>query len=171
MLTETTVQILTRDFAHVFDVRVRSSKNTHGVPFGIGWYEYYADRNTGEKYKVHCSDGVYSGKSAHTNDDLRWLEQCYNAIIARTHNETKAGQTTIYISRNEGAIMNNFTHAKWLESEVGKLDGKQSNIYLLEGGFVGMCRGIPVVCDLKREDALPPRMEASPTPQKIEETL
>ena len=155
-----------RHHADVFDLRVEGQKQTHGVGFGneyiggcsgIGWYEYYRDRNTSEVYKVHCSDGVNGGKDAYTDKDMGWRQDCYDAIIARTHTETKTGQTVIYVSRNEWVIMNEFIHAVWLESAEGKHDGKQSKENALEGGFIGMCRGIPVVCDLNREDILPPR--------------
>ena len=166
MTTATAVEISSRRFADVFDLRVEGDEQVHGVNFsrhaiggayGIGWYEYFVDAKTDEKYIVHCSDGVNGGKDAHTDEDCKWRHDCYLTIIARTHAETKTGQTAIYISRNEWVIMQGFMHCMWLESEEGKRDGEQSKEDALNGGFVGMCRGIPVVCDLKREDMLPPR--------------
>lgn len=164
--TATAVQIPSRNYADVFDLQVEGDEKTHGVGAGadyiggysgIGWYQYFIDRNTGEKYKVHCSDGVNGGKDAYTYKDTKWRHDCYSAIIERTHAETKTGQTVVYISRNEWVIMRGFMHRVWLESEEGKHDGEQSNENALLGGFVGMCRGIPVVCDLNRGDMLPPR--------------
>lgn len=166
MQTAIAVEIPSRHRADVFDLRVEGNEQSHGVNpsrdaiggyYGIGWYEYFIDRNTGEKYKVHCSDGVYGGNDAYTNKDCEWRQKCYCAIIERTHAETKTGQTVVYISRNEWVIMEGFIHCTWLESEEGKHNGEQSKENVLLGGFVGMCRGIPVVCDINREDMLPPR--------------
>ena len=166
MPTATAVEIPSRGYADVFDLRIEGDGKTHGVGAGsqyiggysgMGWYEYFIDRNTGEKYKVHCSDGVNGGKDAHTDKDCKWRHDCYLAIIERTHAETKTGQTVVYISRNEWVIMQGFDHGKWLETAEGLRDGEQSKENVIEGGFIGMCRGIPVVCDLKRVDKLPPR--------------
>lgn len=166
MATAAVVEISLRQFADIFDLRVDGDEQVHGVnhsreaiggSFGIGWYEYFIDAKTGEKYQVHCSDGVCGGKDAHTDKDREWREKCYCAIIERTHAETKTGQTAIYVSRNEWVIMQGFMHCTWLETAEGKRDGEQSKENALEGGFIGMCRGIPVICDLNREDMLPPR--------------
>lgn len=161
-----TKEVPSRHRADVFDLRVEGPKETHGVGFGneyiggcsgIGWWEYFRDMKTGEVYKVHCSDGVNGGNDSYTDKDMMYRRRCFDAIVARTHAETKTGQTVIYVSKNEWIIMDNHAHYSWLESAEGKRDGEQSKENALEGGFIGMCRGIPVVCDLKRKDMLPPR--------------
>lgn len=166
MPTANAVEVPSRGYANVFDLRVKGDEKTHGVGpgsqyiggySGMGWYNFFVDHKTGEKYKVHCWDGVNGGKDAYSDKDEEWRHKCYEAIIARTHAETKTGQTVVCISRNEWVVMQGFIHCTWLESEEGKRDGEQSKEDALNGGFVGMCRGIPVVCDLKREDMLPPR--------------
>lgn len=160
------VEIPSRHRADVFDLRVEGDGKTHGVGAGseyiggysgMGWYEYFIDRNTGEKYKVHCSDGVDGGNDAHTYKDRQWMHDSYLAIIERTHAETKTGQTAVYVSRNEWVIMRGFIHCVWLESEEGKHDGEQSKENVIEGGLIGVSHGIPVICDPKREDMLPTR--------------
>ena len=41
---------------------VRPSPDAIGGYYGIGWHEFFRDRNTGEVYKVRCTDGVYGGR-------------------------------------------------------------------------------------------------------------
>jgi hypothetical protein len=165
----TTQPVPGRPFADVFDLRVEGPSERHGVSLGseyiggyggIGWYEYFRDAITGEIYRVHCSDGVDGGKDAHSDQDGAWLGKCYSAIVKRCHLEASLGHSEIYISRNERTIMQDMTHSVWLESSPKKNDGEQSRDGL-EGGLVGHCHGIPVICDLAREDDLPPRMEES----------
>ena len=64
----------TRDWATPGDKSVRASEDNSrgwdpspdaiGGYYGIQWWEHYEDAKTGEKYRVHCYDGVYGGKSA-----------------------------------------------------------------------------------------------------------
>jgi hypothetical protein len=50
--------------------------------------------------------------------------------------------------------MRRFTHYMWLESASGANDGQDSKEGL-EGGLVGHCHGVPVICDLSQKDDLP----------------
>ena len=156
-----------RRYAGVFDLRIREEVETatHGVDpspdaiggyYGMGWYERYEDADTGEVYEVHCTDGVNGGKSARLPGDEEWLSQCYWAIVERSQRDAKIGCRQINLSLNELKVMRGFTHAVWLQSEEGKTDGQQSETGL-NGGLVGHCRGVPVMCDLKQEDNLPLR--------------
>lgn len=158
-----------RSYAGVFDLRVEGPTETRsqgynpeyiGGSSGISWYEYFEDAATGEIYKVYCSDGVNYSKESRSPRDAVWLHDCYDAIVARCAAQARAHAPTdespIFISRNERVIMQGFTHAKWLASLDDKSDGKQSNEGL-DGGFVGHCRGVPVICDLTLKDQLPPR--------------
>lgn len=158
-------EITSRSRAHIFDLRIEGpeenravnpSSDAIGGAYGVGWSEYFVDRNTGEIYKVHCSDGVYGGRDSHTNEDLAWMNTIYNAIVKRSHEAAASGAAEVRISRNERTIMQNFVHTHWLESAPNKRDGKKSNEGL-EGGLVGHCHGIPVICDPEQEDNLPPR--------------
>ena len=163
-----------RTFAGVFDLRVEGDENAHGVGqsndaiggfYGVGWYEYFKDAETGQVYRVHCSDGVNGGKGAHSDTDENWLNAIHYAIVARCHKEAKSGATEIRISRNERVVMQGFDHRFWLKSSEGACDGQQSNDGL-EGGLVGHCLGVPVICDMDQEDNFSPR----PTePQTAEE--
>jgi len=161
-----------RRWAGVFDFPVEGENTTHGVDpssdaiegyYGLGWHEYFRDARTGEVYRVRCSDGVNGGKGAYSDDDARWRNAIYNAIVARCHEAARDGATEIRISRNERAVMQGFTHAVWLESSERAADGKQSNDGL-EGGLVGHCLGVPVVCDLDLKDNLPPQPQLQPQP-------
>ena len=76
-MNATTKSLDNRRYAHPFDRPVKSDSATHGVSpspdaiggyYGIGWYQTFRDHLTGELYRVHCSDGVNGGKSAHTDE-------------------------------------------------------------------------------------------------------
>ena len=161
-----TKELLSRRYAGVFDLPVEGPTEERSAgPFsseyiggaaGIGWSEYFQDSETGVTYKVRCSDGVYGGKASRSDGDLKWLDACYHAIIARCFAEVEAGHLSILISLNERRLMQGFAHVVWLESSPGAADGKQSSEGL-SGGPVGHCRGVPIHCDPKREDQLPPR--------------
>jgi hypothetical protein len=156
--------IPSRHRANMFDIPVKGDGSTHGVDasseaiggyYSMGWYKHFKDAETGEVYRVHCSDGVYGGNGSYTNEDERWRQVIYYALVARCHELAKSGVSEIRISRNERVCMQGFTHVVWLESEDGLCDGKQSQDGL-EGGFVGHCLGIPIICDLDQEDDYPP---------------
>jgi len=157
-------QISSRHRAGMFDLPIKGDPNTHGVDsspeaiggyYGVGWYEYFVDAKTREVYRVHCSDGVNGGNGAYTNEDERWRSAIYYDVIRRCHEAAKSGATEICISRNERICMEKFVHAVWLESEEGQHDGKQS-VDGIEGGFVGHCHGVPLICDLDQKDDFPP---------------
>lgn len=155
-----------RSFAGVFDVKIGNSETQgHGPDSdaiggfrGMGWYDYYRDAETGEEYQVYCWDGVDGGTIGLTDADEAWAQRCYEEILRRTHALTEAGAAKVRISRNERALMQRYTHATWLRSGPGKFDGKQSQDGL-EGGLVGYCDGVPIICDLEQEDNLPPRAQ------------
>jgi len=166
-----------RPYAGVFDLRVNGLVQHNSGPYdpdyiggssGINWWEYFEDAETGEIYKVYCCDGVNYSKDALSPDDTEWLHECYDAIVARCAAQARTqgptDQSPMYVSRNERAIMQSFSHTKWLASLDDKCDGKQSNEGL-EGGFVGYCRGIPVICDLARKDQLSPRKQRENDPE------
>jgi len=159
-----------RRWAGVFDLPVQGDESTHGVDpspdaiggcYGIGWYEYFKDANTGEVYRVHCSDGVNGGKDAYSEKDACWRYDIHDAIVTRCHEAAKNSMAEVRISRNERVVMQGFTHARWLESSKGACDGEQSSNGL-EGGLVGRCCGIPVICDLNQGDNFPPRPQSQP---------
>ncbi len=152
-------------FAHPFDRRVKvdGDEQTHGVDaspdaigghYGMGWYEAFRCHKTGQIYKVHCSDGVNGGKSAHNGRDLKWLEVMRDRIISRTRNQ-RIGP--IKISVHEWAIMLHFSFSSWLDllpGEEFKTVG-DSNRHLDEG-LIGTINGVDVVVDPGFKDDLPP---------------
>ncbi len=147
-------------YAGIFDLRVDGPANERAEDFSpdaisgafaMGWDEYFRDTTTGEIYCVHASDGVNGGKSIYTPADERRRELYYRSIIERTHGQAARGAGEILISRNERALMQGFIHSGWLDEAS---DGKQSKDGL-EGGLVGHCHGVPVICDLVRADELP----------------
>jgi len=155
-----------RTYAGPFDITIEFDTGTHGVGaspdaiggyYGLGWEEYFRDAKTGELYKVHCSDGEYGGKSAHRDSDLVWLQRCYEAIVARTHELAAAGVAEICISVNELRVMGVHTHCHWLESAPKKADGKRVDVSA-ESGVIGYCRGVPVIVDPNKDDELPHRL-------------
>ena len=164
-MTTATVEAKSRHYAHVLDIQVPVPANTHGVSpssdaiggyYGIGWYSYFRDGNTGEIYKVHESDGVHGGKGAYRDAEEKWRHDIYyNVLIPRFRKVAADGGTEITISRNERVAIQGFTHAVLLESEEGKADGKQSDAGL-EGGLVGRYHGIPVMCEVNQDEVLAP---------------
>jgi hypothetical protein len=161
-----TTHIPSRRYAGIFDIPadtgdmstygVRPSNDAIGGCYGIRWYQYYQDAQTGEIYRVHCHDGEYGGKLAYNDEDETYRLKCYRAIVNWCHKLVQDGESEIRMSRNEVAVMQNMTHNEWLETEPGKRDGKYSRNDL-SGGLVGYCRGIPIICDLTLEDDLPER--------------
>ncbi len=159
-------EIPNRPFAGVFDLPTSGPSKEHGVDpgsdyiggyGGVGWYQYYIDSQTGETYSVRCTDGVNGGRGPYSESDQQWRHRCYWAIIQRSRREATSGKSEIRISRNERAIMQDVTHRFWLESGPDKRDGVQSEEGL-NGGFVGHCYGVPVICDLEKEDVFPPKI-------------
>lgn len=155
-----------RTFAGLFDLSTDGPTNDHGVCpgseyiggyGGVGWYQYYTDAKTGEVYSVRCTDGVNGGRGPRSDANEEWLTRCYYEVISRCHREAKLGKTEIRISRNERAVMHGMTHDRWLASAPGLMDGVQSKEGL-DGGFVGHSHGVPVICDLEKEDEFPPRI-------------
>lgn len=149
-----------RRFAHVLDLRVDGPSEPHQCQFGsefIGgcggaaWYEYFRDRSTGETYRVRCFDGVNNTKGSFSEVDEARLNRCYFSIIARCHAQADGGAQEVRISLNELIIMRRFTHQEWLESAPGARDGVDSKEGL-DGGQVGHCHGVTVVCDLTLKD-------------------
>jgi len=162
----TATEVLTRGHAGVFDLRTEGPSENRGCcpgseyiggSGGVSWYEYFVDSKTGETYRVSCWDGVEGGKSAHSERDEEWLGRCFAEVVTRCHQEADSGKTEIRISRNERAVMQGKVHKLWLESAPGKFDGEQSTEGL-SGGFVGYSHGVPVICDLEKEDLFPPRI-------------
>jgi hypothetical protein len=157
-----TKEVASRNFAGVFDIPIsesdaygiQESNEAIGGHYGIAWKEYFRDAGTGEVYSVHCRDGVHGGKGAYSDKDEEWRQACYYAIIERSHQEAGSGATVIKISRNERILMQGLTHKKWLETAKESHDGQQSQNGL-DGGSVGECWGIPIICDLQQEDNLP----------------
>jgi hypothetical protein len=163
--TQPAKQLPTRSHAGVFDIRMPSPSETHGLNpcseaiggyFSMGWYEHFQDAETGELYSVHCWDGVNGGKLAHSWADEEWLQQCYHALLSEFREAERTGAPLIRISRHERTIMLNFTQAILLESSERKADGPETRDGL-EGGQVGRFHGIPVICDLTVDDHLPKR--------------
>ena len=160
-------QMEQRRFAGVFDLRVGTSDSHSYGSFGyeyisgssaVGWWEFYQDSQTGVVYKVHCWDGMDGGKDAHTDQDNAWLTKCYRTITERCRAESQTGQTVILLSRNEWVIMASLAHQGWLDLEPGEKYARQRKAEEgLDDGFIGMCGGVPVVCDQTAEDRLPPR--------------
>lgn len=143
-----------REHAGVFDIPIGQKDAGGSNP--IYWYEFFEDYDTGEIYYVHCWDGEFSSKEPHSWKDHEWLNRsCYQAIVERCHRQTaEPSRSEIRISGHERAIMQNFTHSRWLESSEGAGDGKESKDGI-KGGLVGYCHGIPIICDRDQADDLP----------------
>lgn len=157
-MKEAPKEIPTRTWAGIFDFRVEGPTNQRdenhspdaiGGAYAIGWDDYFQDAKTGEVYCVHASDGVNGGKSTYSHADEQYRETCYRAIVKRTRDQAASGVSEIRISRNERALMDGFIHTGWLDEGQSK-EG-------CEGGFVGHCKGVPVICDLESADDLPAR--------------
>jgi hypothetical protein len=159
-------RLLTRQFAHPFDrpVKTPNDNETHGVGRnsdaiggynGIGWYETFRDRKSGELYRVRCSDGVNGGKSAHTDEDCGWIERCRREIIKRTKHEAESGVNSISISSEEWAVMLNFTFTLWLDNVQGQKSSTVGDLNChLDDGQIGTINGVPVIVVPSLEDGL-----------------
>ncbi len=155
-------KICERTYAHPFDRPMKTDDDkTHGVGrnseaiggyTGIGWYETFRDYMTGELFRVHCTDGVNGGKSAHTDGKLGWMVSCRDEIIKRTKHEAESGVDQIRISSPEWAVMLKFTFFLWLDTVEGqefKTVG-DSNCHI-DYGQIGTINGVPVVVDPELE--------------------
>ncbi|MBU1034439.1 hypothetical protein KKF59_03105 [Patescibacteria group bacterium] len=151
-----------RGYAGIFDRYIPAPADTHGVHassdaiggyYGIGWTEVYRDFESGELYRVRCSDGVYGGKGSYKDADEEYLERLYHHIVART--KAEAGADRILLSPREWSVMLNRTHAYWLDLKDGQrfADGDRSK----DEGVIGSIKGIPVVVDATCSDNLPSR--------------
>ncbi len=152
--------VVTRIYAHPFDRPVEGLVDRHGVSpsldavggcYGMGWYSYFLDHTTGERFRVHCSDGVYGGKDAYPDHVLEWMEERYLAIKKRTIAEAVAGVREIRISTPEWHIMLTRIHVGWLDGED---TAKKCGHRMLDVGQIGTCRGIPVILDPQMENPL-----------------
>ena len=152
-----------RHYAHPLDKTVDGPAEEHGVGpnrnaiggcEGIGWYEYFEDRQTREVYRVHCSDGVNGGKDPHSPQATRWLNEQYRFIIDRTQKEARSGQHEIVkISNDEWSIMSRFTHAAWFDPEPYKKYAKDADKNLKKGK-IGTINGVPIVIDPEMKSPL-----------------
>jgi len=156
-----TSSLESRDYADALDRPVKSDRKKHGVDaspdaigghYGVGWYEIFQDRKTGEQYQVHCSDGVNGGKGAYSHQDEAWRQTCYATIISRTRAEAKAGAETIKLSTNEWAIMLGHTHALWLDTKEGEEYGEGDRSK--DEGLIGHLKGTPVIVNPDKKDEL-----------------
>ncbi len=150
----------TRMYAHIFDQPIQGDPDQHAVDrspdaiggaYGIGWYEYFRDHQTGENYRVNCSDGVNGGKGSLSPADLTWSQKCYNHIRSRTEKEADA-EITVRMSSNEWAIMCKHTFYSWLDDTEDCSRVRSQN-----HGPVGTIKGTLVRVDPTKEDDLPPR--------------
>jgi hypothetical protein len=155
--------VVERTYAGRLDKRVDGPDNSvhghHLSPeaiggyYGIGWYEYFEDRETGEIYRVHCYDGVYRSKSSYTDEDEIWRENQYELIVARTKLEAVRGAKRIYLSTNEWILMQGFTHAYWLDPKDGEEFARQTD-NSIEQGRIGYVKGVPVIVRTDKKDNL-----------------
>lgn len=49
---------------------IQPSPEAIGGYYGIAWHEVYED-DSGERYKVRCTDGVYGGRGPYREEDMR----------------------------------------------------------------------------------------------------
>lgn len=153
-----------REYAHPFDRPIQGEDSTHGVSpssdaiggyYGLGWYQHFEDHRTGERFRVHCSDGTYGGKDAHSDQDLRWLDQCREHIKRRTAREVKAGAAEVRLSTIEWHLMLNFTADGWIDRRPGQQSTQVDRT--LREGLIGHSQGVPVIVDPTQEPNLPER--------------
>ncbi len=154
-------QVPVRRYAHPFDRPVEGNKSSHGVDpspdaiggyYGMGWYEYFVDHKTGERFRVHCSDGVNGGKGTHPDSVMPWMQHQMDDILARTIEEARAGASEIRISTPEWNIMLGRVHHGWIDLKPDQKypDGDRT----LDEGQIGTCHGVPVIVDPKMENPL-----------------
>lgn len=162
-------KIVSRSYAHPFDRPVDGPPDQYGISpspdaiggyYGMGWYSYFLDHQTGERFRVRCSDGVNGGKDAYPDSVSQWMEEQYSTIKSRTIDEVEAGATEVRISTPEWNIMLTRIHVGWLD---GQDNSKDRGHRLLDEGQIGTCRGVSVIVDSKMECLLgnPPGNEAS----------
>ncbi|MBE7525079.1 hypothetical protein KJZ71_02665 [Patescibacteria group bacterium] len=132
---------------------VHPSPDAIGGYYGMGWIEVFRDHETGELFRVSCSDGTYGGKSSHTDADLAKIERLYQHILTRTHAEAGARVGVIRISSREWSIMLHHVHENWLDLKEGQkyADGDRAK----DEGVIGHIMGIPVMVDPTFADDLP----------------
>lgn len=122
-----------------------ASTDAIGGCYGIQWYECFKDQKTNEIYKVSCIDGVYGGKDAYSDEDLKFRKEIYLNILNRLSCFDQSASISFEISLNERIILHLFTHAKLFETLENLLDGKQ-NLEEPKIGLFGYYHGIPIVC-------------------------
>ena len=121
-----------------------------GGAYGVGWYDYFEDRKTGQPYCVHCSDGVNGGSVGYRMEDYAWLWKAYDTIVKRIRSEVNKGMNMIIVSKHEWHIL--LRTALDTIFSILENNAKKKNT-----GKVGEINGIPVVIDINKEDELPPR--------------
>ncbi len=124
---------------------------------GIGWYQHFKDRNTGQIYAVHCSDGVDGGNNTHTWEDEEWMARMHEAICSRINREAERSNLVV-ISPNEWAILLNYARPNWTETDTTR-----------DLGRVGMIGSTSIVVQQHTKDALdtPPSEQAHVLEQTI----
>jgi len=160
-------QINSRVYADLFDRPVEvKDEGSFGVgrdPDSItgcaamGWYEYFRSRETGEVYRVLCTDGEHGGKGAHRDSDLRLIEGYYRHITQRTKSDAKKGAMRIVLSSREWHIMLGHTHYLWLDG--ADAPGFDRSYCEGDSGQIGTICGILVCIEPTASDdldALPP---------------
>jgi hypothetical protein len=129
-----------RRYAHILDEKVKRNSDSFGVQpspdaiggyYGVGWYEHFRDRNTGEIYQVFCSDGTYGGKDAYTDEDLQLLMKMQREISDRVHDRAKC-YMQIIVTRDEAVIMSKCCWQFWLDAPG-------------EGDVIGYIGRIPII--------------------------
>lgn len=147
-------KISERSYAGIYDIPQNNpsdikghhaSHDAIGGHYGIQWFEYFKDRKTNEIYKVSCTDGVYGGKGAYSDEDEKCRYEIYLNVLNRLVGTTKSNCVSIEISLNERIILCSFIHSKLFETSEGLLDGKQ-NLEEPEVGLFGYYHGIPIIC-------------------------
>lgn len=88
---------------------VGASSEAIGGFYGMGWVQYFQDRNTGEVYGVACSDGVNGGKDAH--DIYPGMTQEYDRIMTEW-SDHNTDRTDYHISVEEWNLLLNY-RIKW----------------------------------------------------------
>jgi hypothetical protein len=143
LLTDDEVKKLGKDPNATYGVS--PSPDAIGGYFGMGWVQHFTDHKTGEVYGVHCSDGVYGGKSAHHPKHEVWMHAVFDTISGIGH---RSGIEVIEVPTLEWNLMSNYTH-RWMDG--GKETGEAP-------GEVGTCNGIKVMVrdDAPTQVGLPP---------------
>lgn len=148
-------KISERNYADKYDIPLKNissdtkghhaSSDAIGGYYGIQWYEYFKDGKTNEIYKVSCNDGVYGGKDAYSDEDLKLRNEIYLSILDRLKCFDQSTGTSFEISLNERIVLHSFVHAKLFETSENLLNGKQ-NLEEPKIGLFGYYHGISIVC-------------------------